>query len=88
MKRYDCNYIKDIFVVVFNISLLDPGDIVQNIIISMTILVQLISEKEVESHLVWQVRFHMHDYRKEIALVPFVTRSMLTSSRLYSPSTY
>lgn len=39
MKRYDCNYIKDIFVAVFNISLLDPGDIVQNIIISMTILV-------------------------------------------------
>lgn len=37
MKKYDCNYIKDIFVVVFNISLLDPGDIVQNIIISMTI---------------------------------------------------
>lgn len=39
MKRYDCNYIKDIFVAVFNISLLDPGacDTVQNIIISMTI---------------------------------------------------
>lgn len=29
MKRYDCNYIKDIFVVVFIISLLDPDDIVQ-----------------------------------------------------------